>query len=767
MSHLDVARLITQKHDSRLRRTPLFKGPLWVGDLLAGLIGISIALVFSWGPGIRQTFGLVEEFSFYSGFEKGLITKNPLLAATQNRRFIMAPYLLGHWLTPASFNGLIAVQILIALALGLSVYVLLRSFSIPYLPRIVAAIIAALPPADTGTFVVRDLPHRLSVALLVIGMCFLIRPIGTQVSNRSLFVAAACFFCALMTIELCVLVVVALPFYISRRDPNCARVRKLRIVIWGSTTLPLLLFVKNAIGPVSYQVALLDSGPKGFDRIIFGLGSLMYLSFWNVFGSWLEAFSNSFAEAGLFRIAEVAFVVALAIGGGLRRYSSHEVPPHGVPPQTAQTIEPLNKARSRDLGTPWQWPLGDLYILGVGLVILGLVPFAALISYATETERTQFLASVGSGSLIAATLAIFRKTPHKRLGMVLSMTLSAAVIIGALSQGAHYRRVGLQRAQVVRDLLTQVTEQAGPLKPHSTIAVYDEFRRFAATHWRFGASERHFTDALQWLYDDPTISAIICYPNDEQFGPYKDGCKLGVSGVQTVGQRGIGPTVPYPSIAFLRWGKDGVVSRLTNLDSLGIRKNLRPRTEDFTNPRVIAARRGLRPDTRLEIGVTSTAKTSESDFSVETMGENLQLQPDGEALLIADQGSVPLTIPSGRYYKVEILVNQHDQSKLKGAKVKINNFLIPGVANGRSLSAVIDASCFAGASSIDSKDASAPRKANVGLKIEYRAPSPAAELAEDMTQQEIRQLSFPRLDHLSLHTVAATQASSRFTSCHE
>src|SRR5206468_878392 len=123
---------------------------------------------------------------------------------------------------------------------------------------------------------------------------------------------------------------------------------------------------------------------------------------------------------------------------------------------------------------------------------------------------TLYLASLGGAvCLVTAILLLSRLARLPGLFLALASIAVALASVQALQQQTQY----VDLALVQQRLLGQLVEQAPQLTDHSLVVVIDEAKALD-DGWLFGYSS-WLTAAIHYVYGNQTLTAVICYPDEE------------------------------------------------------------------------------------------------------------------------------------------------------------------------------------------------------------------------------------------------------------
>lgn len=456
---------------------------------LAGLFALFL-LVLIWLPVGTTMLGLIEEWyylAFYSQNEVVYIADGgSLMPRLQLRPLTILPFALAYELTPFSFKGWHALQILAltgkSTAMSLIAWWLFRSRRL----ALFAGMLFLVYPADTMQISLRALHINFAVTLCVSAVAVLL--VSTEAHRQSVRVAGAVLAAGLILSSWLIyeagLFLAPLPLLLWWARYGFAKGGQLltkQVAAVGVWTLALAAAVSYlvAVGRSAgiYQAAV-SSDPLHTAVVILSRVPLLFqVGLYRVyFQSWWDALRMLLSDGTA--IPLVTAVVALLVAG--------------------MALRPNGRCE-RDLGFGLR-----VILVGVIASTLGYLPFLSSLDHVYITQRTYLYAALG-GALTIAGIAWLSDRKGGRF-FVVGMAF-ALVCVGAVQQRqqmSHY--VDLSSKQ--RMLLAEITEAISGVPATSEILIVDESGYLGSTWMLRG---QILGSALTYLRQMPT-APYVCAP---------------------------------------------------------------------------------------------------------------------------------------------------------------------------------------------------------------------------------------------------------------
>jgi hypothetical protein len=445
-----------------------------------------------------------------------------LFAREPTRTLLALPWAIAQRLTPESFLGIHLLFIVIIWGKGLALYWILR-----LAPggddglALLSAALLIVHPASTWTVAIDGpLDRHWAVLLLLVAVLAMMLAMRAR-AWPWLGAMAAAQVLSLWTNEAILPVALAVPvmiWWLQRDDDRRSAIRY--SLLWS--VLPACNAAHNlahhltvAIAPAralgqSHGVAILALG-DGWRPMVESLG-LAYRR--HLVDCWVRSLDLLPVE---WTIGSTAVITAISVVA------------------VALLVSPSAPDTDRRLARA-------LVVAGFALVGLGFAAFVPTNLRFTD-GRSFIVSSLGAAIALAGAISwLTSRGPRRRAAGVVA--LGVAIGLGAvqlLDQRARYDRGS--RAQDA--LLASIVEQAPAVKPRTTFAVaFDETPRDVHRRTGFWPRDNVVTNALQFLYRDPSLRAHLLYRDPAAGrGPARGGTRPAAERAAPTGPRNPVPTL--------------------------------------------------------------------------------------------------------------------------------------------------------------------------------------------------------------------------------
>jgi hypothetical protein len=435
--------------------------------------------------------------------------------ATPDRPFVPLIHILGYSLSPGSFSGLNVVMVLLLVSRSWLTYNILRQFNVQRLFAFAVAVILAVFPADTGFYYMGALAVYFSWVAYLFAFYLLIRYwqrprlitlIGMWVAliiNLGIYEAA---YSLILVSPLALLI-------IKRKNRR----------IWIATTIRWYIFpALNALRFIltlllqpdtfRYQSEIVSQN-NALGSLVENLGFIFQRHF---FTAWFEL--NVIRSDWLLALGIGVIVLGLCVW--LIRQKALSDPDH-------------------------VWEKGYLWAVVIGIAIIVLSMFVLLFtSAANSTFRTYFVSSIGAALVIVSLLRLVIRN-----NILFSIAVMVMVVLG-FGQLLERHRVAIAETETQQGLVARVMEVIPAVEPHSTLVIMDEstereIERLVPNRWLFQS-------IFLVLYDEPTLTAALCYDDDDLSNP-SHYCNFQEGSIEARISPSIVWTRPYDQVQLIRY----------------------------------------------------------------------------------------------------------------------------------------------------------------------------------------------------------------------
>ncbi|MBK9062491.1 MAG: hypothetical protein IPL89_04765 [Acidobacteria bacterium] len=472
--------------------------------------------------------GLVEEWSFRWAFDRGQPWIAPdLLVAMPTRPLTGVPHALGRALTPDSFLGEKLVLLALLAGTAVAAAALLARFVPVPAAAAAGAVLAAMAPADSALFLTRDLPNHAAVLFTILAIVLLAR----AAERRRPGAAAGMVLCeaaALGLYESPILVLLAAPALLP-------------LLVHGGRRTPRLLLALWLLAPLAFVIRAL---------VLLARGGTYVTSLW-VPGSESTLARAAGTIGAVIRMAGREFAAPLREGGAALAAA------RGGDLAAVLLLALAAAVLVRGEGSAVPVRLRVVFGAGLGLLVLGVLPFAAAPVLREESRRVHLLASIGAGVATAAALAALRR-PSLRIGA--SVTL---VALSAAAGGARRDHVAAS-AERVGGLVRSLAEGA-PSPPPGTVLLLADSDGPPRTEDVLGLTitDVHLADALRVVHQQADLLVYV-YGRDLRYR-WNGTPEAREDGVTVRWGDGSASLVPWEKVAVFREDASGRVTRLDEL----------------------------------------------------------------------------------------------------------------------------------------------------------------------------------------------------------
>ncbi len=434
---------------------------------LALLIGVvALWLPFGWNVGfVGDDWFLFLNARFGSAW------------ATLGRPLVPVPFVLGYALAPGQFVGFNLMLALLILARSGLCYAILRRLGVGRGLAFGAAALVLVFPADTGLFYLGALNVYFSwIAFLLAFYCLLLYWRRPRVTFLAVLWLAQVLCLGTYEAAYPLILVAPLALLPERRSRSRWRGTLIRWYLFPALNLiRLALVALLSPAALDYQSGLVTGGVPSISSMIESVVGVYVRHFW---GGWVDGGISS----PYLLIGAALGVLVAAVAWWLARRD----------PPAPSRVE--------------RWlPLAGLAIVGLGVLIY--VPT----SLRDDTLRTYFGSSAGAALAISALV-----------WLLIRRALPFAVIIGLLAAlGCGHlleqHAVFVRATEAQQTVIVGLAAVAPSIAPGSTLIVMDESPGRDLSHIFPGRWQ--FQMPFLLVYDDPTLTVALCYPDDAPQNP--------------------------------------------------------------------------------------------------------------------------------------------------------------------------------------------------------------------------------------------------------
>ncbi len=462
----------------RLRRDARSK----FGDALP-VIAIGVFVLGLWAPFGFKTPGLVEEWTTIQRLDAGYrlfwIDENspepyPELVV---RPLTMFPHALANALDPHSFLWYNLLLMLCFMGKGIfGYYTLTRLVPEHRLFAFFTALLFIIYPADTALFTVRAFSGHPSVLFMLAAVYFLLR-YWDDGKGFGMLLASVSLAISLLLYETAFPLALAVPLLLVWKAKGITR-RVIRVsAMWF--IVPILLAARALILFASSEASLYQAqllGARINLRALLDAVVLLYRR--TLVASWVEA-ARDFETGGY--LLPMLALAALVIGATVYLW------------------------RMDRRATESRRVYGFLVLCGLGIILLGFLPYLLSERHRFANWRTFYFSSFGAALCLAAVVYLLTRQ-NRRLFAAAMIGFLGLATAHAYQQHESFVRLSLYQQR----LLGRIVEQSPQLEEAATIVIVDR-TGLIGYEWFFPAYSP-IEDALRYLYHDPGLTAIVCLP---------------------------------------------------------------------------------------------------------------------------------------------------------------------------------------------------------------------------------------------------------------
>ncbi len=492
----------------QISRPNLFKH---VSSWLPILALISLAILL-WLPfGLHIGF-YADEWTTMLGIQRGAFITRTV------RPFELFAWFAAYHMSPTNlYIGMNLLLMLLIMGKGLISYRLLSDMGFNKLFAFGTAALLVLYPADSGVFYMGALSIHASVLLYLVAVWLLVR---FWLSNRCrlwipiVFVTGLCvgiYEGIYPLIFLAPLVLVYLQRGVTRRVVVTS-------LLWFS--VPFLFFLRLT------SILLLNSSTDSYQSSLLAsdhsvgtiLASLLQANRYSLMDSWVSATHQIFANSGwagwrnIFKTmsANPFLIYALVIAGII-------------------AVTGIVLARVRQpLKTPHKHFV-FLLLVSPLMLTFGFLLYS-LTNLRDSNLRTYFHASIGAALFVSTFLWLFGGL-LRRQTRIYAIGLTMLALVASSSLLLQHRGYVAQGKQQV-PFLQMLVHAAPQIESGSTVVIMDETPNHEL-ETLFNRISLYFDAAARIIYDDQTLTAVICYPDDTMgWGMYQETCRFQADSLQ-------------------------------------------------------------------------------------------------------------------------------------------------------------------------------------------------------------------------------------------
>ncbi|MEZ4668801.1 MAG: hypothetical protein R3E39_12895 [Anaerolineae bacterium] len=550
---------------TRINRLPLS---------ITAALGFAILVVGLWLP-----YGFNISAQSDEWVHMALLARVPFNLQNDIRPLLRLPWAIAHVLTPDSFLGLNLLLALTFYIKGLALYGIVRRL-LPSFPALAyaAGILLIIYPGDFGTFNLITTGISVSLACWLVAAYFLLvywqRP-----GILPLLVMWGFLFVAVGIVEIVYPLVLFTPLLLVFLEGRFNRRMLLAAALWYAAPIFLVTFAalqslagSNVLDYQSTRFAADNSIPT---LIVAAVQPYRWL-FWDI---WQQVISSTPVRL-VDRRTVVAFVVVIV--------NSLVLVIHARPTNHKLMLR--------------HW--GVLVVGALGVMTLGFAVFLPSILRDLQ-ERTLLFTQVGVAVTLALLAFAFIRFPRfGRYGIALLLVIAAVAIYVQRNGGNRFvpllllvmaagfvtverlryallvsgcvglfmgsafalHEVHIQRGRIQQPYLIALAQAAPRFTPDTTVLIYDE----ASDETLYSAFWRRndvFGSAVQFIYDDPSLRAFLCWDKPDIDAPDLGTCQITNDGAGVVYDPRYQPTYiqPISKLVVLIYKSDGTMQVLESL----------------------------------------------------------------------------------------------------------------------------------------------------------------------------------------------------------
>jgi hypothetical protein len=458
-----------------------------------------------WIPvGIQRT-ALIDEWTVVTVIDSGQpLFINTITYEIPDRSFSMLSYYLGYLLTPDSFAGLNIVFLLTFIFKGIFFWGIVHRFfpSIPTFSLFVS-LLYVVYPADTAILSTRPINYHWSILFMLIAINLLLMywKRRRRVFMLAIWIAQAV---AISNIEVGLPIIMAAPGLLLLKEKKITPRLIRTALLWYAMPAFFIIALAIALINQSYQFnTLAHEGDPAQLRIPIYAGFMGFALYRSFLHGWIEAVSMIAKNATpSFYIAAILSTAVFIIFG-------------------VSYFRQLNwKPRSinRRLYERIAW-------LGLAILVTGYLAVLPT-PHRSTFERTLLFSSMGTVLTLGAILLILTRLA-KSPNMVFTCLFGFIMGIAVLAAIVRYQEMFAYSVQQQK-LLAEIATQMPRFDTQAAIILFDETHALEKTQWLWGtnATSRIFERALQFMYNDYSIRARLCYPNEPERPIFPERCEV-------------------------------------------------------------------------------------------------------------------------------------------------------------------------------------------------------------------------------------------------
>jgi len=206
-----------------------------------------------------------------------------------------------------------------------------------------------------------------------------------------------------------------------------------------------------------------------------------------------------------------------------------------------------------------------LTVAGLAILGLGFAPYLVT-ALRDDTNRTYFYSSLGAAITIASVILLIVSFIPVRRFVYVCYAILIALIIGrgaSVSLDRHQANINNGAAQI--PFLRAITTQVSAFAPDTLLVVIDDSGDHALGN-TFVYSSYYFSNALRVLYQNSTLIAAFCYPQDEgTWGIFNEQCRFEPRGVTGADVKQPNSVWSYDQVVAFHYAPDGTLTLLNDL----------------------------------------------------------------------------------------------------------------------------------------------------------------------------------------------------------
>lgn len=475
---------------------------------LVALIALACAL---WIPFGVNTTALFEEWQISTSFDQ-TGTWVDLGRAFPNRPFIAIPFWIGYLLTPDSYVGMNVVHLVLFVLKGFLFFKLLMRMGTERYVAFLAAILFVVYPADEWLFNSRALTYHFSLVFFLLALNLLL----SYWQKPRFFVLASMWTSLLFSLGS-----VEVAFPLALVAPA------LLLPIWRNRGLKSLIYVSVAWYAVPFLLGLWTIWLFATDKLSYQMGVLAGRSgqglgdgrgiLFHLVRAYRRHFSGGW-RAGFESLPDATLPFLLIVVATAALIT-------GLAVLQQRISQPRAEQKTSILARRWH------ILVGLSVIGLGFVMFLPSPPHRLSNERVFYFSSAGAAIVVAQLVQIW--TGRMRWPGVATACFTFVLAVGAIANALD------QKCKVVRGSLEEQRLLAGiatalpAVSSEALIVIFDDKEKLARDGLWLGmqACSHGITWATRYLYRNPQLLTMLCYPGRGSWGPYGEICDPRADGV--------------------------------------------------------------------------------------------------------------------------------------------------------------------------------------------------------------------------------------------